>query len=1141
MTRPVLLIDIGGDSLPAVTPVNRVPGRWAPPFKAPVEIPPVVVEVTPAVDTITITWEASPLPGAVYYLWRAPDVSGAPGVWGFVTRTTETRYTYTDTSGAISWWKVTVEVNGVASEDSNVLPMEPVAAATLAQLAHEAYERFTADSDIAAQASQDATNKANAALAAAIAHADVIGAQVADITGADTWSEIRIYPSGDLVKLDGKLYRALQDVPNGTPVTDTAYWQLIGNYTSLGEAVASSVSMSTKNASDLAAEAAQLDAVQARMPAGAGQLATQAAVQEEVSARATAVEGVANRTAVVEARMPTGTDKLANEARVIIAEQASVGRDIALGQRVDGVAASLVSSPNMLADPGYAQGFRYWSQPAGGAINNEPKYGNYLTVTDINGGTASEQFVSTGQGVYVYSFEVYRNSAAGNVRVELGAYSAAGLIGSDTRFSNTTVIGAWQRIYVALAAPANTNRLQCRAIWEGTTASASVRRHKLELGLVPTVWSDETGTNLLATATQLLDSRAATLENGQQQLSASYSALSQTVSGKAETSALNTLGSRVDQQGTTLSANSAAISQVNLKLGARPNLLPNGGFELGSWSPAFSVSDNPAGWGRCILHANPGSINGGGQAIASPRFAVVANDRLTVSFDSVMFATAGQVSADVEFFNSTGTFISGSSRIGMRVGTHDFQDGDASRQARAGTVTVPQGAVTADVRMIWENVTGCTALGFRRVKVEKGELPATAYTTESAVQQTASATQSLSVRTTQLENGQQQLYASWNVALTVDGYSTGFTSFNNGTTSGFNVLASAINFVDPNDRSSLFNYQNGNLTLSGVLRASLLQSSALEIGSTRIHTGGGRMAPFTIQDVSFASINGSGWQDFTQTCSGFVGPANGSGYNGKRFAAQRMDVFLDVLCAGSRNSETVVLEVQYNGGGWSTIQSVNMDVSNKAMIPLLVRYTTLDSWDTVAFRARTTGGNSQALSLKVNVQNYNASANAAGSSSGTQSGGSGGGTTPTNPTQPGDCVDFETTVLPDGRYVRDLVPGVDKAECVNVLTGEREFVTLLAMGFGFEDCSIVTTAHGEVIQSQSTPMDMRDGSIVRTPDLAGKELLSRSHGWEVASVRFIGPRKVCKPDFGNRMFFAGTRADRTLATHNIRWKDPSQP
>lgn len=419
------------------------------------------------------------------------------------------------------------------------------------------------------------------------------------------------------------------------------------------------------------------------------------------------------------------------------------------------------------------------------------------------------------------------------------------------------------------------------------------------------------------------------------------------------------------------------------------------------------------------------------------------------------------------------------------------------------------------------------------------------------------------------------------VALNVNGYISGTVSENNGVTSSFSVMADIFRVVSgaeatgmewqssyirvynpdmqyimgpgfgpddayvtwfgPNvgtaactdDLAISFSKTNGLTQTTGIIKTGLLSASAMEIGSTRIHTGGGRLAPFTIQDVSFASINGNAWQNFTQTVDGFVGPSYGSGYHGKRFAAQRTDVYLDAMCAGARNSETIYLEVQYDGGVWGTIQTVNMDVSNKAMIPLSVRYTTSDSWNTLAFRVRTTQGNSQALSLKVSIYNYNVSANDPGSNSGTTESGSGGGFVPVDPTP--WCVDYETTVLPDGRYVRDLRVG-DLVEAVDVRTGLTEWVPLRAMGIGYEDCYYVRTSHGEVIQSKSTPMDMRDGSVARTPELGGKELLQREAGWEVAQIEFLGMRKVCKPDFGNRMFFAGTRPNATIATHNIQYK-----
>src|SRR5690606_2168040 len=62
--------------------------------------------------------------------------------------------------------------------------------------------------------------------------------QIADITGAEDWTAEQAYLAGSLVRFDGALYRAEQDVPAATPVTNEAYWRKVGDYASIGEAVA---------------------------------------------------------------------------------------------------------------------------------------------------------------------------------------------------------------------------------------------------------------------------------------------------------------------------------------------------------------------------------------------------------------------------------------------------------------------------------------------------------------------------------------------------------------------------------------------------------------------------------------------------------------------------------------------------------------------------------------------------------------------------------------------------------------------------------------------------------------------------------------------------------------------------------------
>jgi hypothetical protein len=226
------------------------------------------------------------------------------------------------------------QLGGIA-EDLDAITQQQVV--QQAAIDKEIADRIQADLNVATQAGADATDKANAARDAAIAHADVIGAQVADILEADEWVSTKTYPKGDLVKRLGKLYRALRVNTNKAPETNTADWQFIGNYTSLGEAVAASISIGTQNTSDIASTSSQLDSVVARMPAGSGKVATAASVSDAVSAAATANTAMGLRVGTIEARVPSGTGLLETKARVDQVNQARVDGDAALAQSINTV------------------------------------------------------------------------------------------------------------------------------------------------------------------------------------------------------------------------------------------------------------------------------------------------------------------------------------------------------------------------------------------------------------------------------------------------------------------------------------------------------------------------------------------------------------------------------------------------------------------------------------------------------------------------------------------------------------------------------------------------------------------------------------------------------------------------------------
>lgn len=1189
----------------------------------------------------------------------------------------------------------------VAQEIIDRFNEDSALADALAAEAQERADALVAEAEARAAdmqaAAADATAKANAARDAAIAHADVIGAQVADITGADEWATGVTYPAGDLVKRNGTLYRALRETTSDAPESSTSDWEAIGNYSSLGEAVAASIDMGNTNTSTIASESTRLNSVTARMPSGTGTLATSASVSDEVSARTGADNALGSRTGVIEARLPTGTDKLANEARVVTAENASVSRDNALSSRVTTVEARMPAGTGGLATSASVTDLTTATTNADTALSDRITTANSRidgkadssAVNSLTTRVTAAEGVNTSQGTAItqvqaaltpgdnliqtddftdtqglWQTSAYRelpttgeavqgtNTYKGTALVlapATGAYetrytpaspgevidvsaniyntaSASGTLGIHARKADGSddflmptapAPDAWRKLETSITLPAGTvsirplfnnpasdnYALMTRPVFRRRSVSESAlslatqsldSRVTSAEGTITSQGSSITslqnsvstkadssalnalgsrvttaegtissqGSNITAlqnsvankaesSAVSALDSRVTSTENTNTSQGSSITSLQNSVANKAETSALNSLSSTVTQQGNTITSQGNAITQVKSSIAPNANVISNSGVES-------DLTDWQLGWdsasvGSTLVRDRNGFAYPYGShnlsviwpansvAAGTNAYLLINSTKKTptlgisrVCVQTIYALTEGSMTFGVDFFDSSGAFISGPNATVGSTG--------------AGWATVfrfyavPANAVTmrawfrgfvntasSSVRTFWIAHPMLSA-----ATPDQAEAPIYAPGALGIDTKYASVTQSLTTRATNSENNIASVLAQYFLSVQAGNLIGGMKIGNNGSVVDFAVLANIFRIVDPSNAANLLSYVNGNLTVSGIVEGSLLKSSALELGSTRIHVGSGRLAPFTINDSAFNLLASNAVASQTVTVSGFVGPANGSGYNAKRFSRQKMDVYLKVLIAADDGDETLAIEVQYDGGGWTAIQSYPFDGNNRTTIQIALRYTTNDSWSTVAFRARTSQVHTNMLSLEMEVNNTNESGNAAGSNSGLNSSGGAGGSAP--PANGGGgtefCVDYETTVLPDGRYVRDLQVG-DLVECVDVMTGERSLVPLRAMGIGTEGCYAVRTAHGEVIQSRSTPMDMRDGSVKRTTELQGRELLTHANGWEVASIEYLGERKVCKPDFGNRMFFAGTSAVRTIATHNI--------
>lgn len=222
-------------------------------------------------------------------------------------------------------------------------------------------------------------------------------------------------------------------------------------------------------------------------------------------------------------------------------------------------------------------------------------------------------------------------------------------------------------------------------------------------------------------------------------------------SGTAVSARDAAIGARNDAQGAAATAiaqassasASAASAQISADLAAsvgttRPNLLKNGGLEEGSVGMSGSgplvVSDDPA-WGR---NAKNTATNSGTHSIVWPAIPVKGGARYTISGDTGYFHTGagGNSYLDMLFYDANGTPVLDGPQKAIN-GPHDFSNAKERLQAHAVSVVAPANAVTAVVRAIFTDMNAPTFMGARRVKVEEGDLPATAFTSEASANQIA--------------------------------------------------------------------------------------------------------------------------------------------------------------------------------------------------------------------------------------------------------------------------------------------------------------------------------------------------------------------------------------------------------------------
>lgn len=719
-----------------------------------------------------------------------------------------------------------------------------------ALLDQEIADRFAADAATAAAAAADATAKANAALAAAIAQVDVVAAQVADILEADEWVNTTVYPAGDLIQYDGKLYRAKSEVPAGTLPTNTTYWEFIGNYQSLGEAVAASIAIGRQNISDIEAESTRLDGVVARMPAGVGVLATQASVVSEASTRASADSALGGRLDAVEVRMPVGSGQLATataltslEGRVTSAE----GTLSSQGTAITGIQARMPAGSGQLATSSAVSTLDGRVSAAEGAITTQagaittinarllgnlggnrlfnpsftngstigwvgshnitpsysPRLGGYHVYTDAG---ATGRYLATGLSAQPWNVvnvgDIHTLSATVNCdgpwRLAIQYYSAANVLLYETpAVLNASTAGAWLRASItSAAAPSGSAYFAVVLYAENTTTHLRIFHPKMELGSFATPYSEEGATTANASATTALDARVTTAEGA-------------------------------------ITAIASSVTQVRAELGGGGNLLANTDFETDisewnyRWNPAAfdPLARNNAGdaWrpinGFVIGAQRPGwpPTDGNGYCVvqsAAP-IPIKAGDKIGVRVRAAAHRCGVRVGmvflgpSNENLIEPCGPWVTahGGNNIA------DWADLSHTYVAPANTRSV--------IIVLWVNTRGegGSAMGetpffwFFRPQLNILSADQTAPPPYSPGvgrldSKYSAVTQSLNVRAATLEAGQAVLEAQYVLAVDVNGRVGGMRLANNGTQVDLQFLADTFKLVNPSGADSL-TWENG--------------------------------------------------------------------------------------------------------------------------------------------------------------------------------------------------------------------------------------------------------------------------------------------------------------------------------------------
>lgn len=118
---------------------------------------------------------------------------------------------------------------------------------------------------------------------------------------------------------------------------------------------------------------------------------------------------------------------------------------------------------------------------------------------------------------------------------------------------------------------------------------------------------------------------------------------------------------------------------------------------------------------------------------------------------------------------------------------------------------------------------------------------------------------------------------------------------------------------------------------------------------------------------------------------------------------------------------------------------------------------------------------------------------------------------------------------------RDIIPGDLVLALSEDRTRANEWATVTSNEIYSESCFVISGSGVRVTVSQSTPITLRDGSIITVAEIAGHELPFEKDGlfwWGPCNIEPVGELPVCKIKCGGKTYSAGDEPGAGILTHN---------